>query len=77
MKYIKVRIIEYRDNQAYADLQAAAAELNELTAQHDAAARNAAAIDKLAKASGLPADIEIAAAEDGKARALASALAGR
>ena len=74
MKYIKIKIIEYRDNQAYADLQAAAAELNDLTAQHDAAARNAAEIDKLAKASGLPADAEIAAAEAGKARALASAL---
>ena len=74
MRYIKFRIVEYRDNQAYADLQAAAAELGDLTAQHDAATRNAAEIDKLAKASGLPGDAEIAAAEAGKARALASAL---
>lgn len=74
MRYIKIKIIEYRDNQAYADLQAAAAALNEITAATEAAKRNAEEIDKLAKLSGLPADIELAAAEAGKARAMASSL---
>jgi hypothetical protein len=74
MRYIKIKIIEFRDNQAYADLQQAAAELADLTNAADAQARQAAEIDKLAKASGLPGDAELAAAESGKAKAMASAL---
>lgn len=74
MKYIKIKIVEYRDNQAYTDLQQAAAELTELTQTADAQARQAAEIDKLAKASGLPSDAELAAAEAGKARAMSSSL---
>jgi hypothetical protein len=74
MKYILIKVIEYRDNQAYAELQQAAADLDELTKATDAHARQAAEIDKLAKASGLPGDTELAAAETGKARALASSL---
>lgn len=74
MKYIKIKIIEHRDNQAYDDLQKAAAELNALAIEHDTATREAAEIEKLAKASGLPGDLETAAAATGKAKALASAL---
>lgn len=76
MKYIKIKIIEFRDPAAYTALQQADAELRELVQAADAAQREAAEIEKLAKQSGLPADLELAESEKAKARGMASLLIG-
>ena len=74
MKYIRIRIIEHRDNVAYKTLQQAAADLNDMSAAADAANRQASDLENLAKQSQLPSDIDIAAGEKAKAKALASAI---
>lgn len=74
MKYIKIKIVEYRDPQAYADLQQAATELSSLSASVDAVMRLANELDELAKQSQLPADLGLAASESANSKALASSL---
>lgn len=74
MIYIKIRIIECRDNAAYAALQQADADLRELAESADAAKREADEIEQLAKQSQAPADLEKAEAAKVRARALASTI---
>lgn len=74
MRYIKIKIIEYRDPAAYDALQQAGADLRELTESADVAKREADELDKLAKQSSLPADLELAEAEKAKARGIASLI---
>ncbi len=76
MKYIKIKIIECRDNNAYSDLQRAAAELNDAITAAEAAERHAGELDALAQRSQSPSDINIANVERAKAQALVSALIG-
>lgn len=74
MKYIKIKIVEFRDSAAYAVLQQADADLRELMAAADAAKREAAEIEHLAKESQAPADLEKAESAKARARALASSI---
>lgn len=74
MKYAKIKILECRDNAAFANLQQAAAELVELEHSAEDANRHADEIEKLAGRSHAPADLELAAGERAKANALASAI---
>lgn len=74
MKYIKIKIVEYRDNTAHADLQQAAAELNQIITSADASRREATEIEDLAKQSNLASDIALAEAEKEKSGKLSSSV---
>lgn len=74
MKYIKIKFIEYRDNNVYADLQQADKELREITDSADTAKREAAEIEQLAKDSQSPADLEKAEAAKARARLFFSSI---
>ncbi|MCK7495190.1 MAG: hypothetical protein MZW92_31915 [Comamonadaceae bacterium] len=71
-----VKIIEYRDNQAYADLQQAAADLTELTQAYDAQARPGGR-DRLQPRQGLRPALAMPSwrrPRPARARAMASSL---
>lgn len=74
MQYIKIRILEFRDNQAQADLNQVAVDFNRLVADADDAARLASEIEALAKRSQSPADLELAVSQRAAAQALASSM---